>query len=154
MADVFPARSLKTLIFKNAYYEICKQSVEVTNIFVFNFFGEIIHAGVNYPGSWHDSGTAHASKLYSKKLSDEMTPPGMAILGDSALVNCENSGKVTRMRKMKETSDIPETTVLAALDNIMQRILPRERQSAEWGMGAIKGAFKRLFAPLPADSMK
>ncbi|CDF40129.1 unnamed protein product [Chondrus crispus] len=36
---------------QNAYFEGYTQAVEVTNLFVFNFFRELIHAAVNYPGS-------------------------------------------------------------------------------------------------------
>ena len=36
---------------QNGYYEGFTQNVEVTNLFVFNFFGELIHAGINYPGA-------------------------------------------------------------------------------------------------------
>lgn len=83
-----------------------------------------------------------------------MTRPGMAILGDSAFVKCINSGKVMRMRKEKGASDIPESAVLAAVDKIVQLVLPEERQSVEWRIRALKGAFKRLLVPLQADSMK
>ena len=94
---------------QNAYFEGFTQSVEVTNLFVFNFFGEIIHAAVNYPGSWHDTKLATVSGLYYPKLSDDMTPPGMAILGDSAIVNNSRitNGKIIRGRKAGERWDIP-----------------------------------------------
>ena len=141
---------------QNAYYEGYTQNVEVTNLFVWNFFGEIIHAAVNYPGSWHDTKLAGASGLYDPKLLDENTPPGFAILGDSAFVNntSTTNGKVLRGRKTNEVNDIPESAALAAVDLIMQRIMPSERQSAEWGVRALKGPFQRLKTPLPADSLK
>ena len=141
---------------QNAYYEGFTQSVEVTNLFVWNFYGEIIHAGVNFPGSWHDTKLAGASGLYYPKLSYEMTPPGYAILGDSAFVNntTATNGKVLRGRKSNETREIPESAALAAVDALLQRIMPSERQSAEWGVRALKGPFQRLKTPLPADSVK
>lgn len=141
---------------QNAYFEGFTQGVEATNLFVWNVFGELIHAAVNFPGSWHDTKLAGASGLYFPKLSDEMTPPGYAILGDSAFVNNTQTthGKVIRGRKTNETSDIPESAALAAVDIIMQRVMPSERQSAEWGVRAIKGPFARLKVPLPADSRK
>lgn len=77
---------------QNAYYEGYTGNVEVTNLLVFNFFGEIIHAGVNFPGSWHDSKLASLSGLIYPKLSDEMTPHGYAILGDSAFVSSMRTG--------------------------------------------------------------
>ena len=36
---------------QNAYFEGYTQCVEVTNLFVWNFYGELIHAAVNFPGS-------------------------------------------------------------------------------------------------------
>ena len=67
---------------QNDYFEGFTHNVEVTNLFVWNFFGEIIYAAFNYPGSWHDTKLAGMSGLYFPKPSDEMTPPGMSILGD------------------------------------------------------------------------
>ena len=141
---------------QNAYFEGFTQAVEATNLFVFNFFGELIHAAINYPGSWHDTKLAMVSGLYFPKLSDEMTPPGMAILGDSAFVNNTSvtNGKIVRGRKANETSDIPVSAELGAVDIILQRIMPSERQSAEWGVRAIKAPFSRLQVPLPADAKK
>lgn len=40
---------------QNAYFGGFSQDVEVTNLFVFNSFGEPIHAAVSYPGSWYDT---------------------------------------------------------------------------------------------------
>lgn len=36
---------------KNSYYEGYTQNSKVTNLSVRNFFGAIIHAGINFPGS-------------------------------------------------------------------------------------------------------
>lgn len=67
----------------NAYYEGYTGNVDVTNLFVWNFFGELKHASINYQGIWHDSKLARASGIISPKLSNE-TPEVFAILGDSA----------------------------------------------------------------------
>ena len=37
------------------------------------------------------------------------------------------------------------------MDKLIERAMPSECQSAEWGVRAIKGPFKRLSVPLPAD---
>lgn len=88
---------------------------------MWNFFGELIHAAVNFPGSWYDTKLAGASGLYFPKLSDEMTPAGFAILGDSAFVNntTTTNGKVIRGRKSNETSNIPLSAELCAVDIIL-----------------------------------
>lgn len=46
------------------------------NILVFNFFGEIIHAGVNFPAIWHDSKMVKSSGILYLKLGEEMKPSG------------------------------------------------------------------------------
>lgn len=81
---------------QNAYFEGFTQNIEVTNLFVWIFHGELIHTAVHFPGSWHDSKLSGASGLYYPKLSNEMTPPGFAILRDSAFVNntSTSNGKV------------------------------------------------------------
>ena len=141
---------------QNAFFEGFTQNEEVTNLLVFNFFGELIHAAVNFPGSWHDNRLASASGLYWPMLFDEMTPPGYAILGDSAFVNDTRitNGKIIRSRKANEAQDIPESAELCAVDLLLQRIMPSETQSAEWGIRALKGPFARLKVPLPADAAK
>lgn len=40
---------------QNAYYKGYTGNVEVTNLLVFNFYEEIIHKGVNYPGGRHEN---------------------------------------------------------------------------------------------------
>ena len=141
---------------QNAYFDGITQGVEVTNLFVWNLYGELIHAAVNFPGSWHDTKIAGAYGLYYPKLSDGMTPPGYAILGDSAFVNNTSvtNGKVLRGRKTNKTWDIPESAALAAVDIILQTVMPSERQSAEWGVRALKAPFQLLKTPLPADATK
>lgn len=137
---------------QNAYFEGYTPEVEVTNLFVFNFFGKIVHAAVNFSGSWHDTKLTVVSKLYFPRF----TPPDMAILGDSAFVNNTRvtNGKILRARKSGKTNDIPESPELAAVDLILQRVVPSERQSAEWGVRAIKAPLGRLNVPLLADCEK
>jgi len=139
---------------QNAYWEGFTQAQEVTNLFAFNFLGEIIHAGINFPGSWHDSKVAATSKLYYPKLGDSMTPKGYCLLGDSAFprVAGELQGKIIRARKANEFSGqhgVPHNEFLAATEVLLERAMPSERQSAEWGIRAIKGPFKRVTVALP-----
>ena len=123
---------------------------------MWNFFEKIIHAALNYPDSWHDAKLAGVVGVYFPKLSDDMTPPGMAIFGDSAFVNTTKAtnGKVLRSRKSNEINDIPKSSELAAVDLLLQRAMPSEIQSAEWGVRAVKGPFKKLKTPLLADAQK
>jgi len=142
---------------ENAYWEGFTQAHEVTNLFVFNFYGEIIHAGINFPGSWHDSKVAATSKLYYPKLGDAKTPKGYCLLGDSAFprVSGELQGKIIRARKSNEYSGqngVPQNAFLAATEVMLERAMPSERQSAEWGIRSIKGPFKRVTVALPENS--
>lgn len=52
---IFPCAEYLDVNLLNAYFEGYKQAIEVKNLFVFNVFGDFIHAAVNYPGCWHDT---------------------------------------------------------------------------------------------------
>lgn len=72
----------------------------VTNILEYNFKGEIIHGGINYLGSYHESKLASCSGLSMPRLSDE-TPEGMTVLRDSAFAvqSKATAGKLLRAKK-------------------------------------------------------
>lgn len=139
---------------QNAYYEGYACSVEVTNLFVFTFKGELIHDPVYYPGSLHDNKLTYLSVFIYPKLWDDMTSPGYAILGDSAFVTRSMEEKVVRARKTNESRDISKGSYLSVVDMIMQRVLPSERQSAEWVIRALKRQFGTLPLPLSSCSRK
>lgn len=90
-------------VLQNAYWEGYTQSDEITNLFVWDFKGQLIHAGINFPGSWHDSRVAVASGLYYPRLSFQ-TPTGFALLADSAFprANAVVEGRIARSRKSNE----------------------------------------------------
>lgn len=73
------------------------------NLLLFNFKGKIIHAPVTYPGTSHDNKLATLLGLIFSKLGDDMTPPGMVILGDSAFKvdNRVTGNKVVRRTKKR-----------------------------------------------------
>lgn len=87
-----------------------------------------------FPRGRNDSKPATFSGLLYPNLADEMTPFGMAILGNSVfVVGSRVTGvKVVRTHKIKETKRVLENLEIAAIDLIIQRVLPSERQSAEW----------------------
>lgn len=125
-------------------------------MFVWNFYGEIIFAAVNFPDTWHDSKLPAASCLYYPLLS-RYTPTEHAVMGDSAFPRSEPSlhGKMLRARKTNEIGisvDIFLSAWLSAVDNIRARSMHSDRESAEWGVMALKGLFKRLTVPLAGDS--
>lgn len=49
---------------ENPLWEGFAQAHEATNLFLWSFFGECIHAAVIMPGSWYDSKLAAISGLY------------------------------------------------------------------------------------------
>ncbi len=96
------------------------------------------------------------SGLISKKLSNEKTPPGHCILADSAFAASARvtNGKIVRARKSNERCEGASSAELDAIDIVMQKVYSSERQSAEWGVRAVKAPFARLKVPIPADSYK
>lgn len=89
---------------QNVYFERFTQGVEVTNLFVWNFYSEIIHASFNVLGSCHTTNLAGASGTNYPKLSDNSKQPGCAFLWDSAFVNntSATNGKVLRGGGLKK----------------------------------------------------
>lgn len=53
---------------QKTYVEWYTHQVEVTNLFLWNVYGEIIHAAINFPGGWRDSKWATVSILYQDLL--------------------------------------------------------------------------------------
>lgn len=152
----FPCADYINLNVQNAFSEGYTQRAEVTNVFVFNFKGELIFAAINFPGTWHDSEIADRTDLYHEKLSDRMTEPGMAILGDDVFVNDTGAanGKIVRSKDVNEANMIPEAAGRAAIDIILRAYSSEHQHNTEWGVCAIKGPFKRLSTVLPADSQR
>lgn len=70
---------------RNLYYEGYTCIAKVTDLFVFNFFVNILHAGANFPSGWHDRKLDSLPSLLYPKLGDDMTPPGYDIRVYSAL---------------------------------------------------------------------
>lgn len=69
---------------QNAYFQGYTGNVDVTNLLVLNFMGDLIFAGINFPGSRHDNNVPSQSGLPYPFLSDTHTPLGRAILCDTA----------------------------------------------------------------------
>ena len=94
---------------QNPYFEGYTQTVEVTKLFVRNFYGELIHGAMNFPGSWHETKVASVSGLYDPKLGDDMKPPEMAIPTNSAFGNNARvtNGKIIVPRKKNKSMIFP-----------------------------------------------
>lgn len=138
---------------RNINYEVYTTSVEVTSLLAFNFRGELIHAALNYLGSWHDAKVSHSSGLiYPSFHDDQITPLGYAILCDSALTaGAAVDDKIVQARKTSEPGDV-FSVEMSAIDLIMQQVLPSERQSAEWLIRAFKALLGLLRLPMSLGS--
>lgn len=151
-----PCVSFGNVYTENAYWERYTQAHEVTNLFVWDFKGELIHTAINCPGIWHDSKIASVSGLFAPLLENR-TPAGFAILADSAFPRGGVFLEVKLVRAWKanehdQNNGCSRSTWIAAVDMLLERAIPLERQSAEWGVRALKGLFSRLKTTLPADS--
>lgn len=113
-------------------------TVNITNFLGYSFKGELIHAAVNYPGTCHDSRLASLSRLVFSRLDDAITSPRFALLVDFALITRNIKEKIRQSRINTETFNISQSKALAAVGFLMQRVMPSNQQSAEWGVRAIK----------------
>lgn len=105
---------------------------------------------VYYPGNLHDSKLSSACKIIFPRLSDEKSPPGFEILGECAFFISlrMTPGNIVRLRNSNETEGILRYALLSAVDIVLQRVIPSERQSAEWVIRALKVPFGRLRLPI------
>ena len=134
----FPCADFTDLELQNAYLEGYTQKVEVTNLFVWNFYGEIIHAAMNFPGSWHDSRLAYISGLIHDKLSDKMMPPGFAILCDSAFVKDtkRTNGKLLEVERIMKNllAPIPRNLQLCMQSSSVSCQVSANLRNGEFGV--------------------
>lgn len=142
-------------LMQNAFWQGYKQANEVINLFVWNFYGEIIYSPVNFPGSWHDYNIASESGLRNPTLTQH-TPTVYQALAYSAFTHVSSvlQGKIVRARKANElgkSSNVPQTQYLAAIEILFEKAMSSERKSADWGVRAMKGLFKRLTSTLASD---
>lgn len=106
--------------------------------------GLIIAARTNAPGSWHDSRLAH--QIYSALRHN--TPAGYYIVADTAFPRGTNDID-GRIRAPLKHGQVLQGSVQELEEQMaFNRELLSYRQTAEWGMWGIQGAFGRLRVPL------
>ena len=113
------------------------------------YTGEIIHASLNAPGSWHDSRVARP--LY--ELLSEKLPTGYYLVSDTAFPQGTGwcPGKIRA--PLQAGSILPTDPDELAHVLLFNRQLLSFRQSVEWGMRSLQGAFGRLRVPLPIEDL-
>jgi DDE superfamily endonuclease len=112
----------------------------VTNLFVYSIEGRIIEACINVPGSVHDSSIAHMFGVY-KKLEEKHLLTGGKCVVDSAFAAANRPCLIRSSQDLTKACDAAERVRLEEATSL--------RQTSEWGMRAIQGAFPRL-----KDAMK
>ena len=101
-------------------------------------------AQVNAPGSWHDSRVAH--NIY--RILEQQTPDGYYLVCDTAFPH-GRSQVSSRLKAPLKAGDIgPSDPQLQADVLAFNRQLLSYRQTAEWGMRQLQGAFARLRLPM------
>jgi hypothetical protein len=103
---------------------------------------------LNAPGSWHDSKVARP--IYDKLVYD--TPDGFYIIADSAFPHAPSNVELKIRRSLKSGERLPNNTSEQADFVNFNRALLSYRQTAEWGMRALQGAYGRLRVPLDANN--
>ncbi|KAG2746075.1 hypothetical protein P692DRAFT_201868064 [Suillus brevipes Sb2] len=119
-----PVQTSEDVNIKNTTFNGWLSEHFISSVLVFSAEGVIIAARLNCPGSWHDS----CHRIYASIRND--TPPGYYIVADTQGQHVQGS--------------------LAEIDEQMafNRELLSYRQTAEWGMRGLQGAFGRLRVPL------
>ncbi|KAG2747612.1 hypothetical protein P692DRAFT_201840533 [Suillus brevipes Sb2] len=112
----------------------------ISSVLVFSAEGVVIAARMNAPGSWHDSRLAH--QIYAS-LRDH-TPPTYYIVADTAFPRGTNNIHGRICAPLKQGQRLQGS--VAEIDERMafNRELLSYRQTAEWGMRGLQGAFGRL----------
>lgn len=104
----------------------------------------IIAARLNAPGSWHDSRVAH--QIYVSLRNE--TPPGYYIVADTAFPRGSNDIQGRIRAPLKQGQRIQGSLAEINEQMAFNRELLSYRQTAEWGMRGLQGAFGRLRVPL------
>ncbi|KAF7375533.1 hypothetical protein MSAN_00441500 [Mycena sanguinolenta] len=133
---------------ENATYNgwLCEHFV--SSVLVFSPEGTIIAAKINAPGSWHDSRVART--IYEKLRTQ--TPDGFYLVADTAFPRGANQIE-GRIRAPIKTGQTLRGTASEIQEKLaFDRQLLSYRQTAEWGMRGLQGAFGRLRLPLEIDN--
>ncbi len=119
---------------QNAYYNGWLHSHFIGYMLVFSPLGGVVACTLNAPGSWHDSYIAENGKFYDKlkKIYDEFG--GIAVV--VAAFSKKHCPFMIKSGKWKPGKTVIQTTIHSQATSL--------RQSAEWGMRAVKGSFPRL----------
>jgi len=101
--------------------------------------GYIVAAGINCPGSWHDSKCAFSTGLYD--IIQTTLPNGYNVAADTAFSGSIYGKKIVRILKENETIpfDLGDEELIE-----LERLITRARQPGEWINRDVVKCFERL----------
>lgn len=122
---------------QNRYYNGWKSETWVVNVLCFTPDGKIVLAGLNMPGSYHDSKVAHQLGVY-ETLRTLHTRIGVKTVVDSAFDTSDrNRDLFYKSGVLPSLRDGPQAIARNAQATSF-------RQCSEWGMQAVQGLFPRV----------
>jgi hypothetical protein len=142
----FPLEEPANQMEQSRYYNGWKRMCCVGNVFGFTPDGCICYARINYPGSCND-------KIIAEDLDEkieEALPEQFKILADSGFTSSKRILTPYKSDDLAKTNKSQEILAMVEQHNSVVSI----RQSAEWGMRGIQGAFARLKTALPLNGRK
>ena len=127
------------IIQQNKYYNGWQHGHYVTNLFLFSVEGRIIQCVLNVPGSIHDSTCMEWGNIY-QRLDAVYSRTNGKVCVDSAFAANACDYLVLSAE---------DVTVCKNAEEVRQKVQATQlRQSAEWGMRAIQGAFPKMKDPI------
>lgn len=100
---------------------------------------KVVAAGINTPGSWHDSKATRLTGLYD--LIEGTVPDGYCILSDTAFRGSLREGKVVKI--LTAGQNIPNDMTVEQYEELEEKII-HARQPNEQGNNTIVQAFRRV----------
>jgi DDE superfamily endonuclease len=131
---MIPLQSCSDFLIQNSNYNGWKGGHFVKNVFVFVPKGTIIACSLNCPGSFHDSDVCRMGGIYDKLEEVHAGPSLGKCLMDSAFQGAPYI--------IKSARQLP-----VGANELQQAFFDQAtsmRQSAEWGMRAFQGSFRRF----------
>jgi len=115
----------------------------VNSVLVFAPDGTIVVCAINIPGCCHDSQIAHMGGIY-QKLENQFDLHGGKCVVDSAFCRKGKSNYQKFLIQSSENLDPEDDYLDSCLNIIVNEQATSMRQSAEWGMRALKASFPRI----------
>jgi len=124
-------------IIQSAFYNGWKCEHWIVNLFVFSPDGKLVMAGLNMPGSYHDSKVARDLGIYDTLKELYIETGANTTVVDSAFC-------LPQAIDMFYKSGQSSLSGNAQTDVCFQAVNTSFRQRSEWGMRAVQGTFPRI----------